>query len=608
MSALRAVAGGIWRWLCRNPVGSVFLVALAARFLAIAVLAVVVDGVAIPDEAQYLDLVGAAATGRLDEGFWPGYGESLYVSIRTFSWPLTALFWLFGPHRVIAQLLAALFGAVAAGGVAMLGLRWADRQVAVGAGLVVAFLPSQVLFSSVALRESMVWAGIIGALVLTDGILRSRRNLEMLRRSVLLGVVVLAMFYLRQQTALLVAWCTLPAALVPGVGRRIRVALLLSIALDVPWAAGLGPGGLDLVERAIPRLGVIRSTMSIAADSVITPVVTLPPEEVLALVADGSGSVPPADGKRSSVAAVEVEDLQASLAAIQVHMGDQGGGQVLSDLQTLTDTLDDLMATVEPVEPTVSVEPVEPTVSVEPVEPTVPEDGSISDPGPPPAEALDVARNLVTGLSVLRGDLVGEDVPAGTGEIVELMIEDAQDVVDILVEAVLGAEEAPNSIGAGGALGIASRPLPPTDDEGRSQFEYYGTVVIADNSMAASLSALPRGLVAFLFRPFLWEIGGGLDRRVAGLETVLWAIGYVLWVVGLWGMRRHPDRWLLSVVLFLTISVGAAVTQGNVGTAFRHRDQLLVVMAVPVVLGARRLVRESLARSSTSIGRRHDGT
>ena len=118
-----------------HPVLSSFLVALGARLVFIAVSGVFHDGVLIPDEGQYLILALMASEGKLTSEFWSGYGESLFESTRTFMWPLTGLFWLLGPFRIVAQLFVATFGAVTAACAACLASRFLRKEFALGAGL-----------------------------------------------------------------------------------------------------------------------------------------------------------------------------------------------------------------------------------------------------------------------------------------------------------------------------------------------------------------------------------------------------------------------------------------------------------------------------------------
>ena len=110
--------------MARRPVASVFIVALIVR-VALATMSSFLGftfdpdrpmavGTWSPDEGSLLRLAETAAAGNLDEDVWGGYGVSLYRTIPVFVWPLKVLFQLFGPHRIIAQLLAAVCGAAAA--------------------------------------------------------------------------------------------------------------------------------------------------------------------------------------------------------------------------------------------------------------------------------------------------------------------------------------------------------------------------------------------------------------------------------------------------------------------------------------------------------------
>ena len=97
-----------------HPVLSSFLVALGVRVVFVALSGLFHEGLLIPDEGQYLTLATMASEGKLTSEFWPGYGQSLFASARTLMWPLTALFWVFGPFRIVGQVLVAVFGAATA--------------------------------------------------------------------------------------------------------------------------------------------------------------------------------------------------------------------------------------------------------------------------------------------------------------------------------------------------------------------------------------------------------------------------------------------------------------------------------------------------------------
>ena len=148
--------------LVERPAWTSFSVALLIRLVAAAAINLFHDGVLIPDEGQYLILALFASVGELTPEFWSGYGQTLFDSTRTFMWPLTALFWLFGPSRFLVQLVTVFFGALTAAAAAVLAGRFLRRPYALLAGLIVALFPSQILWSSVVLRESLIWAGLAG--------------------------------------------------------------------------------------------------------------------------------------------------------------------------------------------------------------------------------------------------------------------------------------------------------------------------------------------------------------------------------------------------------------------------------------------------------------
>lgn len=142
-----------------------FAVALVVRVIAAAGITAFQHGYLFPDESNYVDFGRLAASGHLTPAVDDGYGEQLFHQAASFMWPVTVLFKVFGPHVVVAALWAGLFGAVTAALVAALVSRALSRGWATVAGLAVAIFPSQVLWSSVVLRESMVWAGLAGAAI-----------------------------------------------------------------------------------------------------------------------------------------------------------------------------------------------------------------------------------------------------------------------------------------------------------------------------------------------------------------------------------------------------------------------------------------------------------
>ena len=159
----------------------------------------------------------------------------------------------------------------------------------------------------------------------------------------------------------------------------------------------------------------------------------------------------------------------------------------------------------------------------------------------------------------------------------------SNDVLDELVTLSSGEEA--------GAMRIAKRKTKSVIIEGK-RFNIIDGNLIVDNSMMASIRSVPNGLAAFFIRPLPWEVTGenSLAFRLASVENILWLVGYGFALFGirpLW--RQHPAMLVFGASYLLLIGLGASVTQGNLGTAFRHRIQVLWVVVLLAALGGDRL-------------------
>jgi hypothetical protein len=110
---------------------------------------------------------------------------------------------------------------------------------------------------------------------------------------------------------------------------------------------------------------------------------------------------------------------------------------------------------------------------------------------------------------------------------------------------------------------------------------YSGGAWLIDNTLGASLGVLPRGLFNTMIRPLPWEVqSSNSDQFFAGLESVLWVTLYALSGLHLWRQRGRIWQLAFPVMLVAAISLTGALTHGNLGTAFRHRGQVLFALAV----------------------------
>jgi hypothetical protein len=233
--------------LVEHPVGAVFLLALLARGVLVTIIAVRNGGYLFDDDHQYIALASDVVHGRT--GHWDDYTRGLYDSNATFMWPLTALFAVFGVHAFLGQAMVALAGAATAAVVVRLVLEFAGRGVALLSGAAVAIMPSQVLFSSVTLKDALVWACLSGIALVAA--IAGRVHGRALVKAALACVVLLVLLgFLRQHTLVVAAWALmLTTWLGDAADRGRRTAAAAIMALAVPFVAGAGIGGIGILDR-----------------------------------------------------------------------------------------------------------------------------------------------------------------------------------------------------------------------------------------------------------------------------------------------------------------------------------------------------------------------
>ena len=451
-----------------HPVLSSFVVALSIRVAFALVSGVFHDGLLVLDEGQYLLLAQMRAEGEFAPEFWSGYGQSLFDSTRTFMWPVTALFWIFGPVRIVAQLVAALFGAFTAAAAASMAKRFLRPKFALVAGLVVACFPSQILFSSVALRESLIWAGLMTMAVVVIDAQRSTSGRRLILSMTVLGLLFIGLVWLRPHTAVCAIWCAFPALLFGNNHRYGRTALAVCALVFLPWSMGFGIAGAGFGEAAIARLGISRGHMSLTAES-------------------------------------GFESSQFELAE------------------------------APPLAPT--------PLSLAPT-------------------PLSLAPTGPDGEST-------QDASAHSDWCVELVMQTSLN----------------GQIGGG-------KPLLQREagDWVCAHNSETGRPILIDNRVSASLRRVLPGLYDTLIRPLPWEKSVGRFRSLAGLETVLWIALYGLAAYGTWMNRERYREFLFPVILLALLGLAGAVSHGNLGTSYRHRGQLLAMLAVLAAGGLQALI------------------
>ena len=100
------------------------------------------------------------------------------------------------------------------------------------------------------------------------------------------------------------------------------------------------------------------------------------------------------------------------------------------------------------------------------------------------------------------------------------------------------------------------------------------------------LTAIPKGIIYLLFAPFPWQLGS-LRQSLTLPEMIVWWLSFPLLVLGFWFAIKHRLREVSPILLFTTmLTLVYSLFQGNVGTAYRQRSQLLVFYFIFMAVGA----------------------
>ena len=105
------------------------------------------------------------------------------------------------------------------------------------------------------------------------------------------------------------------------------------------------------------------------------------------------------------------------------------------------------------------------------------------------------------------------------------------------------------------------------------------------SSASGALSALPLGLSYLLLAPFPWQLAS-LRQLITLPEMVVWWCSLPLLLLGLWFAIKYRLREIAPILVFTSLlTLTYSILQGNVGTAYRQRAQLLVFYFVFVAVG-----------------------
>jgi len=105
------------------------------------------------------------------------------------------------------------------------------------------------------------------------------------------------------------------------------------------------------------------------------------------------------------------------------------------------------------------------------------------------------------------------------------------------------------------------------------------------STTSGALTTIPSGLVYLLFAPFPWQLGS-LRQSLTLPEMVVWWAAFPLLILGAWFSLKYRLRQMAPILIFTSmLTLAYSVFQGNVGTAYRQRAQILVFYFIFVAVG-----------------------
>ena len=106
------------------------------------------------------------------------------------------------------------------------------------------------------------------------------------------------------------------------------------------------------------------------------------------------------------------------------------------------------------------------------------------------------------------------------------------------------------------------------------------------STTSGALMTIPTGLIYLLFAPFPWQLGS-LRQSLTLPEMVVWWAAFPLLILGVWFSVKYRLRQMSPILIFTSmLTLAYSVFQGNVGTAYRQRAQILVFYFIFVAVGS----------------------
>jgi hypothetical protein len=122
------------------------------------------------------------------------------------------------------------------------------------------------------------------------------------------------------------------------------------------------------------------------------------------------------------------------------------------------------------------------------------------------------------------------------------------------------------------------------EDQARTGASGFAKDTDVSNTSGA-LSAIPVGLLYLLLAPFPWQVAN-LRQSITIPEMIVWWCSVPFLMLGLWFAIKYRLRQVSPILIFTSmLTLVYSLFQGNVGTAYRQRSQLLIFYFIFTAVG-----------------------
>lgn len=300
---------------------SLFLIALLPRLVLALYVAIAREGALYLDDRSYLRLISEHATGSTSN--WDDYTNWLWDASRGFLTPGSLLFEVFGPHPALVLPLSALMGSLLViGSFQLMRLRASHQASFVMAGLL-ALMPSQILWSSLFLKDIYVAFALMLIALLAQKAEGLRSRIGATSLMVLAVIVLLVVSKIRVHTFLTTCFALGLALILSRTNWRI-ITLVLGVGFCsiIPWMATGDIAGVNVLRRLANGMEEQRYAGAVGAATAVVSQ-TRPVDTTLALPNNGSsGAKDPAGTATSSGFRRILNDLRYLPAGFRVMVFD----------------------------------------------------------------------------------------------------------------------------------------------------------------------------------------------------------------------------------------------------------------------------------------------